>query len=203
MAAFRIVLNTFGLQGLKPVAYRVLGGINPQTPAGAANDYPTQDGEETANITGGGWDENPKSWLGTPVFCDVRFPQDGGKPEIELETVLVDVSQTKNIVTTAVQGRNGTIKEYVSDGDYEVRIRGAIVKPHSDMYPAKEVRELHELLTKSEALKTVSDYLRIFNIYSLVVKSFTFTQQEGFQNVQGFEINCISDTPDDLIEAEN
>lgn len=195
MSQLRIILNTFGLATLKPVVYRA--GVGTEAGTGGSN-FPTQDVEETANITGGGWDENPKSWLGTPVFCDVRFPRDGTSDYL-LQTVLVDVAMTKNIVKTAVQGRKGTVKEYISEGDYSVTIRGAVVKEGRDEYPVKEVRELHELLTRTEALSIVSDYLRIFGIYTIVVESFTFKQQEGFQNVQVFEINCISDTPDDII----
>jgi hypothetical protein len=196
MGRFQIILNTLALGALKPVVYRAQLRREPGTGGGA---YPSQEGEETGNIVGGNFEDSPHSWLGTPVFSDVQFPQEG-EETIKLETVLIDVSQTKNIVTTAVQGRNGTVKEYISLGDYEVRIRGAIVTERSDAYPYNQTRDFHKLLIQSNLLKVVAEYLRLFDIYSIVVKSFSFPQQEGFQNMQQFEINAISDSPDELIQ---
>jgi len=199
MPKFQLILNSFGLAGLKPAVYRAFVGDT--SPAGSGTEFPAQGDNSAGHITGEGSDANPKSWFGTPVFADVRFNRDGDDP-IKLDTVLVDVSQRKNIVTTAVQGRNGTVKEYVSDGDYEVRIRGAIVNTGDNRYPSAEVRDLHALLSKSEALPIVADYLRLFNIYSVVVTDYSFPQQEGFQNVQIFEITAISDTPEELVRED-
>ena len=200
MPNFRLVINTLGLQGLKPVVYRLQTGQ--QSPAGVGTDYPDHDQlDSSGTIIGQSSAEAPKSWLGTPVFCDILFLREDEDP-IKLETVLVDVSQRKNIVTTAVQGRNGTVKEYISDGDYEVRIRGLVVSNGTNAYPYNQVRDLHDLLAQSEAINIVADYLRLFNIYKVVVTGYNFPQQEGFQNVQAFEINCISDTPEELIEED-
>lgn len=196
MGRFQVILNTFALGALKPIVYRAQLGSEPAT--GGA-DFADQQGEETGSIVGGNFEDSPHSWMGTPVFSDVQFPQDG-EDTIKLDTVLIDVSQTKNIVTTAVQGRNGTVKEYISLGDYEVRIRGAIVTERSDAYPYNQVRDFHKLLIQSNLLKVVAEYLRLFDIYSIVVKSFSFPQLEAMQNMQPFEITAISDTPDELIQ---
>jgi len=48
----------------------------------------------------------------------------------------------------------------------------------------------------------VSDYLRIFNIYNMVVVGYSFVQQAGYQNMQMFEIAAVSDDPEELIETE-
>lgn len=200
MSVFQIILSNFGLPGVKPVVYRA--GFGQPLPPGEGADYPEQPSLTVEHMTGEGSDGNLKSWLGTPVFADVRFPRDG-KTDIILQTVLVDVAQRKNIVTTAVQGRNGTVKEYVSDGDYEVRIRGAIVEAGGDGFPSSAVRDLHEILLKSNALQVVSQYLQIFNIYNLVVTGYSFPQSEGIQNTQLFEIDAISDLPDELIQEED
>lgn len=210
MPNFRLILNSFGLAGLKPVVYRAQFGATAPAgskseyqpageplPAGAAYEYAEQ-GENTAPLNLGG-DTARYSALGTPVFCDIAFPREG-RPSLVLDTVLVDVSMRKNIVTTPVQGRPGTVKEYISDGDYDVRIRGAVVSDGNSEYPGPLVRELHEIITRSEAIEVVADYLRQFNIYSLVVTDFSFPQREGFQNVQLFDITCLSDLPEELIE---
>jgi hypothetical protein len=195
MPNFRLVLRALGLQGVKPVVYNFQFGR--QEPAGVEKDYPSiSDSRSGLNIAG----ENARtSWLGTPVFSDIMVKREG-KPDLVLETVLIDVAMRKNIVTTTVQGRPGTVKEYVSDGDYEVRIRGIIVEHGVNAYPFDQVRDLHEVLRRSEAIPVVADYLRFFDIYNLVVTSYNFAQSEGFQNIQTFELSCISDNPEELIE---
>lgn len=195
MPNFRLVLGALGLQGIKPVAYNFQFGR--QEPAGVDKNYPSiYDSRSGLNIAG----ENARtSWLGTPVFSDITIKREG-KPDLVLETVLIDVAMRKNIVTTTVQGRPGTVKEYVSDGDYEVRIRGILVEHGLNAYPLDQVRDLHEVLRRSEAIPVVADYLRFFDIYNLVVTSYNFAQSEGFQNIQAFELSCISDNPEELIE---
>jgi len=200
MSNFRIILRALGLNQLKVVRYQ--GRIGEELPAGAASDFPTQTAEAGTRLVSDGADADVRSYLGTPVFSDIAIQRDGQTP-LKLETVLIDVSQSKNIVTTAVQGRNGTIKEYIADGDYEITIRGALVNPLDENYPIDQVRDLHQVLLQSDIIDVVSDYLRIFEIYSIVVTSYRFFQQEGFQNMQLFEIQALSDAPVELISEDD
>ncbi len=191
MPNFNIILNGFGLQNVQPITYTPQGkGLS----APKINNYAAQEGESIQYLHGGGPYDNLTSYLGTPVFADLRFDNS----DLWLDTVLLDVSQTKNIVTTAITGRNGTIKEYISDGDYVVNIKGAITT-QGNGYPMSDVRGLLSILRKKETLQIVSDYLRIFDIYQIVVTDYKFSQVEGFQNTQFFEINAISDTPEVFI----
>ncbi|WP_368732377.1 DUF6046 domain-containing protein, partial [Chitinophaga agrisoli] len=66
------------------------------------------------------------SSLGSPVFTDLSFDAiryelaDGTfrrVPSIPLQTVLVTVAQSKKIIVTDIQGRDGTVKEYNGMGD--------------------------------------------------------------------------------------
>src|SRR5690348_6833399 len=73
-----------------------------------------------------------KSLLGTPVMQDLTFgtatytDQDTGRekktPVITLINFLLTVTQEKNIVKTPIHGSNGTIKEYIGLGDYQIKI---------------------------------------------------------------------------------
>jgi hypothetical protein len=193
MSVFTIIAGSFGLGLVKPVIYRLGAGKPLVTGEGGRYVVPpgSESIEQNYHLAGGSLDSERLSYLGTPVFCDVEIERGDGREAFRIETCLIDVSQTKNIVTTVVQGRNGTVKEYISDGDYEVQIRGALVT--DNYYPREEVRDLHELLKRSELLTVVSDYLLLFDIKELVVTSYSFKQQEGYQNVQLFEINAISD----------
>jgi Domain of unknown function (DUF6046) len=203
------IISGFGLRGIVPFPYQagsqskyVSGGVEREP--GIPSKYPIGPPERPINehMNGEGSDVNRTSWFGLPVFADVRFKDDDGDEDVRLDTVLIEVTQTRNIVSTAVQGRDGTVKEYISDGDYSISMKGALVARDADVYPAVGIRALHTQLVKKRQIDIVSDYLRLFGIYSIVVTDYKFPQQEGFHNVQLFEINAVSDVPEELVLEE-
>jgi hypothetical protein len=154
------------------------------------------------------------SYLGTPVYSNLEikpFNYETLEGEqisilngIIIDTVLISISQTKNIVTTPIQGRNGTVKEYVSDGDYQISIEGAIVSPTNN-YPESEVAELIQICKAPISIPAdsiVSEFLSWFGIHSFVIESFDFPQVEGVRNMQRFNISAISDDPIELQKDE-
>ena len=169
--------------------------------------------------------ELQRSKFGTPIFSnliigDLTNPAnntytdfDGNIiqwPAIRIDTVLFVVNMQKNIVKTAVQGRNGTVKEYVSDGDFEIDCTGAIVETGSSFfgipsastasnYPEFDVDALKQIALVPESVRITSDFLGIFDIDDVVIESITFSQQEGIRNVQFFQMKMVSDTPIELI----
>ncbi len=140
-----------------------------------------------------------KSMFGTLVFSDLKLQDPDSDLAIYMDTVLFDVSHPKNIVKTSMQGRAGTVKEYISDGDYSISIKGAIVNSIGTAYPEHDVKTLIELLQLPTALIVTSPYLQLFNIYSLVVDDYTFPQREGFENTQFIQLSCSSDEPIELV----
>lgn len=123
-----------------------------------------------------------------------------GAKSFTFEECLISINMEKNIVTTALQGRNGTIKEYISDGDYNITVDAGVstyqVQNEENeidiSYPIDAVKELQELLALPEALEVQSDFLDIFGIDSAVVKSFSL-QQETHSNRQSISIQMLSD----------
>lgn len=168
--------------------------------------YPKQPSPATPNtfLNSGSPDSQRTSYLGTPVISDLTLEVYDNilnpTERFNIETVIIEVSQTKNIITTPIVGRNGTIKEYVADGDYQITIRGAVVEQYG-FYPEKQVRELINILTAPKVIKPISDYLRLFDIHAIVVTGFTFAQREGYKNVQFFEINALSDQDNDIVDV--
>lgn len=117
----------------------------------------------------------------------------GGK-EFVFEECIITINQEKNIVTTPLQGRNGTIKEYVSDGDYQITVDAGISSNDLD-YPLEEATSLlQDFLALPETLEVHSDFLKMFKIESAVVKSFAL-QQETHSNRQSIQIQMLSDEP--------
>ncbi|MGV7234659.1 MAG: DUF6046 domain-containing protein [Nitrosomonadaceae bacterium] len=149
-------------------------------------------------------------YLGTPVYSALGIPSqtytdlDGQQittQNLTIETVLMTVSQTKNIITTAIQGRNGTVKEYISDGDYQIEIRGVIASGAGDVYPENEVTALVEICRAPVAIEIFSEFMDFFEIDTAVVESYDFPQVEGFRDNQPFTIRLLSDVPIELNPA--
>lgn len=112
---------------------------------------------------------------------------------LRIDLVLMDIQMSKNIVKTVLQGRNGTVKEYISDGDFSVTINGKLYGPGANAYPYDDVNALLSIINAPVAIPVEGDYLKQFNISSLVVESYNMPQEEGIRNYQSFTLNCVSD----------
>lgn len=148
------------------------------------------------------------TYLGTPVYSNLIFLAEGanignpttlnpdeGKRDLRIDTVLMTVDQTKNIVKTAIQGRNGTVKEYISDGDYMINIKGAIVSPYPLQYPQDDVDLLIRYMKVNTQIGVASFFLQLFGISDIVIEKYRIAEKLGSRNEVPFEIDAISDTP--------
>ena len=117
---------------------------------------------------------------------------------IKLDAVTMVVTQSKNIVKTPIQGRNGTIKEYISDGDFDITIKGVITSTLSGRSPAEDIDNLVNLMSVPNEIVLVSDFLALFKIQYVVVESYNVSQIEGYTNQVGIDIKLISDEPIEL-----
>lgn len=148
------------------------------------------------------------SYLGTPVYSNLIFLSEGvdvgnpttldpdaGKRDLRIDTVLMTVDMTKNIVKTPIQGRNGTVKEYISDGDYMINIKGAIVSPYPLKYPQDDVDLLIRYLKVNTQIGVASFFLELFGISDIVIEKYRIAEKLGSRNEVPFEIDAISDTP--------
>jgi hypothetical protein len=192
------ILQSFGLEHLKAAIYppgKPLKSGHTDVSSATKKDIADLDYNMSTMENG----KAPLSMLGTPVFCDLILQNDKkGDLQLQLLWTLLEVNMQKNIEKTAVQGRDGTVKEYVSDGDYLVTIRGGLFSPFSNAYPKQDMQTLMALLKLNTPLTVISEYLLQFNIYELVVDGYSFAQKEGVQNVQLFEIKTVSDFPIEL-----
>lgn len=121
--------------------------------------------------------------------------------KFEFKECLITLNLPKNIVTTALQGRNGTIKEYIADDDFQVTLEAAtdsyLGNEDKDIrfaYPVEQITELVKLLQLPVELVVTSDFLKMFDISSVVVKEYGLTQ-ETHMNRQSIQIQLLSDKP--------
>ena len=149
--------------------------------------------------------------LGNKVFSNLEVQADeyelDGKrfqfQDLIFDTCLFVVTQTKNIVKTPIQGRSGTVKEFIGNGDYNISIKG-VISGAKDRYPLNgnsvnnaNVNSVNNLIVMGNApieLSLNSWYLNMIGIYKIVIESFNLPQRDGSYSTQFFEIEAVSDT---------
>ena len=139
--------------------------------------------------------------LGTPVMQDLTFgaviytePITGitrTTAELKLVNILLRATQAKKIVKTEIPGRNGTVKEYIGIGDWEVEIDGFIAGPNGH-HPADEIIALKNVLKANEPIPVTCTWLNNLEIHYLVIVDYTFPQEAGGYSKQPFTISAIS-----------
>lgn len=151
--------------------------------------------------------ESYKGSLTTPVFTDLEFQSVTYEtnikgrfittPNIKYYTVLLGVTQAKKIVKTEIQGRDGTVKEYIGMDDYGITINGVITAGNG-YSPASDVSQLKQILDAPIPIPVASAYLNNLSITNLVIESYELAQEAGGYSYQTFTINAISDVPVEL-----
>lgn len=145
--------------------------------------------------------------LGTPVVIDLTFSgvsytdfntnKTFTTKTLVFATVLCTVSQAKKIIKTEIQGRDGTVKEYIGLDDYQVNING-IITAANGVHPADTVTELKKMLDAPVPIPIISSFLNRLGIYNVVIENYTLPQVAGGYSKQDFSINAISDAPLEL-----
>lgn len=173
----------------KGALYRVKSSRTGQSPSwdGRGGSIAVQ--ELTSPIT------DKSFWEGRYALCELTFENSKGE-RLVMNDAIVAISRAKNIVTTQMVGMNGTVKEYINDGDYSINIVVGVAAVRDgvivDEYPAAGLRELRAFLDVNEALSVHSEFLDVFDINSLVIKSFSVSQDTA-SNYQSVSISAVSD----------
>jgi len=172
------LIRTYNLAGIRPLSVR----DNPYD--GKINQADDRDPELY------------KSALGTPVVIDLTFQsvtytdftqnRQVTTDQVRVETVLCTVSRPTIIVKTQIQGRNGTVKEYISKDDFQVSING-IITGQNGQYPEAEALAVQRMAEAPVSIPVVSRFLNGMGIYNI-----------GGISRQDFSINAISDEPLEL-----
>jgi hypothetical protein len=156
------------------------------------------------------------SYLGTPVYDSLVLGnlneentyinilnEEVDFMPIRFDEVLLDVSLIKNIVNTPIPGRNGTIKQYISDNDYSIYITGSISgkwngsrwSKNGVYYPEQEMQNLINICKAGYMIPVTSNFLNnIYGIDNIAIADYRMSQVEGGRYSQAFEINALSDS---------
>lgn len=143
-----------------------------------------------------------RSILGTPIYEQVTFKTPDGDYAIP-DWPLIEIRQAKLVIKTAMQGRNGTVKEFISMDDHRVIIRGLLINHNEQAMPLKQVKDLYELFKINREMTVENELLNLLGIHALVLEDIAFPAVEGFIQVQPFTLKCVSDEPLELTITRN
>lgn len=147
------------------------------------------------------------SQLGTPIIDVVKILS-GTIPatneaynEFVLKYCQVSLQKSKDIVETKVQGAKGTVKEYISEGDWNITIQGFLLTDINVVdFPETETRELSQLLALPATLEVESRVLNTHEIHNLVIYDYNFPTFGERLGIQPYEIRAKSD---EVVELES
>lgn len=170
--------------------------------------------------------------FGKPILSNLVFPP--GKytdlqgreinfSGIRIDEAIMTVTQPKNIIKTPIQGVNGTIKEYISDGDFSIVIDGILIgetlegqqdsntnnqdvqaqvlqkEDIGNNYPTRDVKQFVSLMKVPQEITVRSNYLEAIGVDLMVVENWSLPQARGASNYQPFSIRCSSETIINLV----
>lgn len=158
------------------------------------------------------------SLFGTPVFSNFEIKAgeytdlEGNIIQFEgirIDNIMFDVTQERNIVRTQISGRNGTIKQFISDGDLVINCSGELtgrtVQENNGFSlswligaPEEEVRKLKAITSVPREIEVISEFLDFFNVTTVVISQPSFSQKEGSREGILFQMQMYSDTPIEL-----
>lgn len=137
--------------------------------------------------------EGPGADLGSYYDADLRLGLTEAADDILITSAVCKVTLKKNVVSTAIAGRDGTVKELVAAEDFEVEAAITLLAD-DDHYPAQALRALADLARANAPVHVDSAFLRLFDIDRVVVSKLEVCQQT-WGNTQ--EVTLTMDSDDD------
>lgn len=136
-----------------------------------------------------------KVWLGETHLTRLFFKSKITGKTFEFVEALIKLSRQKTIVETSVVGKDGTVKEFISNGDFSLDIQIALRDANDeDIYPIDQLNEFADFLAENREVIIGSEWLDAFKINEIVIKSYS-ASQETYANRQNIPIQAVSDTP--------
>ena len=116
-------------------------------------------------------------------------------------TAIVNVSSSKNLVLTTVQGRDYSRKELISNGDINFSIQGHICSPYPDIYPREEVQKFNQIMKYKGVIEVNNEIFDQYGINKLIITSWSAPSREGYKAQQDYSFEAVGIQPDKEIEV--
>lgn len=138
-----------------------------------------------------------------PLIFEPLVQADLNLPSLRIDAVTVTLNRSKNIKKESIEGRDATIKEHISNGDFSISIDGLIASEGNDDFPKEKLFLLKQFLNAPYTLRVTHAILNRFGIYELVIDSYAIPSISGTKNIQKFTASATSDETVELIIRDN
>ncbi len=126
-----------------------------------------------------------------PKFMPLLLKGFDGRDDLLLDSATLSFGTSKNIVTTKLQGRDGTVKEYIADGDYTINVKG-ILAYNGMRWPREEAVVLRDFLEAKTSLGIAHETLNAYGIYEIVITDYNFPESP-YVNLVPFTFSALSE----------
>ncbi|WP_291152236.1 DUF6046 domain-containing protein [Flavobacterium sp. UBA7680] len=138
-----------------------------------------------------------------PLVFEPLVKNDLNLASLRIDAVTVNLNRSKIIKKEGIEGRDSTIKEHITNGDFNISIEGLIANEQGDEYPKEKLFLLKQFLNAPYALRVTHAILNRFGIYEIVIDSYSIPSISGTKNIQKFTANATSDETVELIIRDN
>lgn len=207
---------TFQLPGLLGVLYGIAAPV--RFPSAG-----TSDGADPAPVSFAGIEVVPDdqvmvmSSIGTPILHPItllggtyrHYDSRGRITDSQMSdfrlpiTSVMELSLSKSIVKTQVSASSSSVKEVYTSGDWDIRISGIVLDEEKHPQGVSTVEDMEEWLNDyaslADSIAVDSDVLARKGIDRLVIRSLSFTQIPGKPRMVGYQLQCDSDAPIELL----
>jgi len=111
-----------------------------------------------------------------------------------LPNTTMNITSKKNIVITNLVNRDGTVKEEISLGDWEIGIRGVLVGK-DNVYPDEEKQTLVDWYKEKRtfSIQNARTTICLSENEKVVITELRFPEIRGYENTQPYELKLLSD----------
>lgn len=148
--------------------------------------------------------------FGTPIYGSITIgARDNGQnpitwvdnsgktqtmPELTVASAIINCTSAKSIVKTNIQGRDGSIKEYIGMDDVDITI-DCVVNFGINQARLDIMRQLNLLYSAPVAVPITNYYLNTLGVDFIVIENIQWNQKPGEYSTLYFTINACSDMP--------
>jgi len=134
---------------------------------------------------------------GMPLWQPLLLKGENGQKDLLLESAVVELTRTKNIVTTIVQGRDTSVDEFINNGDWQIQVTGMLAT-NEPRYPIDEVVELQKFMDRNASIEIEHEVMNKLGIYEIVIQSESLPKTPHW-NIQTYSFQAKETKPLPLI----
>lgn len=128
-----------------------------------------------------------------PLFQPLLLKGKSGLEDLLLESAIIDIDQTRNIVSTSVQGRDTTIDEFINNGDIQVSCSGILCNRLPE-WPRELFQRFWEFTQLKSSIEIEHEVLNSIGIYEIVILSIKAAKTPHI-NCQPYQFTAKSTQP--------